>query len=108
MSKSLKYKLRMLASRLGKDRKSLDPKVPLARTASHANYMDFLVKFANKEGMRVLEIGSREVTGHSDARNRFSKAEYVGFDYYPGNNVDVVGDAHKLSSHFPGQQFDLI
>jgi hypothetical protein len=54
MSKSLKYKLRMLASRLGKDRKSLDPKVPLARTASHANYMDFLVKFANKEGMRVL------------------------------------------------------
>jgi len=59
--------------------------------------------------MRVLEIGSREVTGPSNARNELSKAEYVGFDYYPGDNVDVVGDAHKLSSYFEqGEKFDIV
>jgi hypothetical protein len=58
--------------------------------------------------MRILEIGSREVTGESSARKRFAKAEYVGFDYYAGPNVDVVGDAHRLSSYFAGQKFDII
>ena len=108
MTKTLKYKLRMLASRFKSEDKSLDPNVPLARVASHSNYMKYLTEFANHEGMRVLEIGSREVTGSSDARRLFGKAEYVGFDYYAGNNVDVVGDAHKLSSYFPGQRFDLV
>lgn len=108
MTKTLTYKLRMLASRFKSPQKSLDPNVPLARVASHSNYMKYLTEFGNKEGMRVLEIGSREVTGNSDARQHFNKAEYVGFDYYAGNNVDVVGDAHKLSSYFPGQKFDLI
>jgi len=59
--------------------------------------------------MRILEIGSREVTGQSNARNEFSNAEYIGFDFYPGNNVDVVGDAHKLSAYFEGEEkFDMI
>lgn len=108
MSSPLKYQLLMLASRFGKDRKSLDPRVPLSRIASHANHMKFLTEYGNKEGLSILEIGSREVTGPSKARSRFSKAEYVGFDFYPGNNVDVVGDAHKLSSYFPEKRFDLV
>jgi len=59
--------------------------------------------------MRVLEVGSREVTGKSNARQNFSQATYIGFDYYPGPNVDVVGDAHKLSAYFsPGEKFDII
>jgi len=58
--------------------------------------------------LRILEIGSREVTGKSNARERFSKAEYVGFDFHPGANVDVVGDAHKLSQYFDAQHFDVI
>ena len=42
-------------------------------------------------------------------RSRFSEAEYVGFDFYPGENVDVVGDAHRLSQYFAGQErFDLV
>jgi SAM-dependent methyltransferase len=57
----------------------------------------------------VLEIGSREVTGASNARKEFAKAKYVGFDYYPGDNVDIVGDAHRLSSYFKdGELFDVI
>jgi len=59
--------------------------------------------------VRVLEIGSREVTGPSQARARFVDAEYVGFDYYPGPNVDIVGDVHRLSSCFlENEKFDII
>jgi hypothetical protein len=71
----------------------LDPKVPLSRL----DYMQYLTDIGNRKGIRILEIGSREVTGKSDARERFSNAEYVGFDFHPGPRVDVVGDAHKLT-----------
>lgn len=75
---------------------------------SHNNWVDYLSKTFNKKGLRVLEVGSRNVTG-ANLRNRFSNADYVGFDFYAGENVDVVGDAHKLSTYFAGQEkFDLI
>ena len=83
--------------------------VPISKKVSHKNWQQYLYQIGNKQGMRILEIGSREVTGDSNARNKFSKAEYIGFDYYPGNNVDVVGDAHQLSSYFNGvEKFDII
>jgi SAM-dependent methyltransferase len=57
----------------------------------------------------ILEIGSREVTGVSTARRDYADADYVGFDYYAGRNVDVVGDVHRLSSYFePAKKFDLV
>jgi SAM-dependent methyltransferase len=80
-----------------------------APSINHGNYRGFLSQHFNKQGMRILEVGSREVTGKSDAQTLFTQADYVGFDYYDGNNVDVVGDAHQLSSYFePGEQFDFI
>lgn len=90
------------------DYKYLDPSVPMSKFVSHRNYLQYLTKIGNQKGIRVLEIGSREVTGKSDARARFSNAEYVGFDFYPGANVDVVGDAHKLSQYFGDEKFDII
>jgi SAM-dependent methyltransferase len=87
----------------------LVPEVPLSKLVSHQNWQNYLYAIGNKPGMRILEVGSREVTGVSSARQNFSQANYVGFDYYPGENVDVVGDAHRLSSYFAGQEkFDLI
>lgn len=83
-------------------------KTPLPVNVSHADWIDFLSDTFNKKGLRVLEIGSRNVTG-ANLRNRFSDTDYVGFDFYAGENVDVVGDAHKLSSYFIGKEkFDLI
>jgi len=83
--------------------------VPLSTIASHQNWPAHLSQLGNKPGMRILEVGSREVTGKSVARAMFNEAEYVGFDYYEGDNVDVVGDAHKLSSYFgKDEKFDLI
>ena len=91
------------------DKSFLANDVPTSEIVSHKKWPEYLVGLANKPGMRILEIGSREVTGASSFREQFSQAEYVGFDYYPGRNVDVVGDAHKLSSYFEGQpRFDLI
>lgn len=94
-----------------RDTRFLDHNVPKADRLknAHLNQLDLMLEIGNKEGMRVLEIGSREVTGISKAREKFTKAEYVGFDFYPGNNVDVVGDAHKISQYFDADtKFDLI
>ncbi len=75
---------------------------------SHSQWKNFLVERFNKPGMRILEIGSRNVTG-TNLRANFDKAEYVGFDYYEGENVDISGDAHKLASYFStSEKFDLI
>ncbi len=90
------------------DRKYLDSNVPMSDLVSHRNYMRYLSDAGNHKNLRILEIGSREVTGASSARKLFSNAEYVGFDLYPGQNVDVVGDAHKLSQYFDQDRFDII
>lgn len=91
------------------DKEFLASDVPMAKMVSHQKWQEYLYEIGNQPGMRVLEIGSREVTGRSNARNQFAKAKYVGFDFYPGNNVDIVGDAHKLSSYFSeDEQFDIV
>jgi SAM-dependent methyltransferase len=91
------------------DRIFLDRDVPVSKMVSHQKWQKHLYLIGNKPGNRVLEIGSREVTGTSIARKEFSNATYVGFDYYPGDNVDVVGDAHKLSSYFKDEEpFDIV
>jgi SAM-dependent methyltransferase len=91
------------------DKMFLDPEVPLSNIVNHSKWRDYLITIGNQPGMRILEIGSREVTGPSIMRLKFDKATYVGFDIYPSANVDVVGDAHKLSHYFAGEEkFDLI
>lgn len=90
-----------------RDKSYLSRDVPNSNIVSHKNYMNYLSKIGNHQGMKILEVGSREVTGKSSARKLFANAQYIGFDYYPGPNVDVVGDAHKLSQYFD-DKFDII
>lgn len=79
-----------------------------AEFTSHSKWMNYLSAKFNKPGIKVLEVGSRNVTGGA-TRKPFSAASYTGFDFYSGENVDVVGDAHKLSAYFSkDQKFDLI
>jgi hypothetical protein len=82
--------------------------IPKPDLTHHERTQKTLAEIGNHEGMRVLEIGSREVTGVAKARQRFDKAEYVGFDFYPGRNVDVVGDVHQLSVYFHPPAIDSI
>jgi SAM-dependent methyltransferase len=82
--------------------------VSAPKFVSHSKWVGYLEQEFNKEGMKILEVGARIVTG-SCFRQYFSKAEYIGFDFYKDNNVDIQGDAHKLSSYFKDdERFDLI
>jgi methyltransferase family protein len=64
---------------------------------------------ANGGSLKVLEVGSRVVVpGSASRRALFSGARsYTGFDIYPDDNTDVVGDAHRLSAYF-SEPFDAI
>ncbi|MCU0526822.1 MAG: methyltransferase domain-containing protein [Elainella sp. Prado103] len=68
------------------------------------------IQMVNDRQLKVLEVGSRIVApGSQSKRSLFSKAvSYTGFDYYPDDNTDVVGDAHRLSSYFARNSFDAI
>jgi SAM-dependent methyltransferase len=102
-SKKIRRKVQGFFNR--NDKNYLHPDVPIFKMVG----VQYLYEIGNKEGMRILEIGSREVTGKSAARKHFSNAQYVGFDYYPGENVDIVGDVHRLSSYFAeDEKFDII
>ncbi|HUN39866.1 MAG TPA: methyltransferase domain-containing protein [Acetobacteraceae bacterium] len=83
----------------------MDPNAPLSDLPV---WEQRVVAECNRPGARVLEIGSRQVVGLG-WRHAFGQATYVGFDYYPGPNVDITGDVHRLSSCFAGQeQFDAV
>lgn len=70
-------------------------------------FPDFVERIKMLPNARVLEIGARNVTGNP-MRHKFAGTEYVGIDIHPGENVDIVGDAHKLSQLFPADHFDGI
>jgi len=93
------------------DNAYLHADVPLSTQFRHNNQWEKLFELGNKEGFRILEIGSREVTGERKefVRSNLKNATYIGFDFHPGNNVDVVGDVHKLSKYFKeDEKFDII
>lgn len=57
----------------------------------------------------VLEIGSRRRLATTQGLDfRAAARSYLGMDILDGPNVDVVGDAHQLSTLIPDRQFDLI
>ncbi|MES9924538.1 MAG: class I SAM-dependent methyltransferase [Candidatus Thiodiazotropha endolucinida] len=56
----------------------------------------------------VLEIGSRDVTGVVWRDVFHPSASYTGLDIHPGDNVDIVGDVHTLSSLLPGEHYDAV
>jgi Methyltransferase domain/Tetratricopeptide repeat len=67
----------------------------LVRSTRHSNF---------------LELGSR--TGRTGFQYKTffvpEDCNYVGLDIKEGDNVDVVGDAHFLSAHFPKNHFDFV
>lgn len=63
-------------------------------------------KFIKTPG-RVLEIGSKDITGN--VREYFSDAKsFTGTDMERGFNVDLIIDAHNLLKKFKKNSFDTI
>ncbi len=56
---------------------------------------------------KLLDIGGRDRSGY-DFSQLFHNAECTVLDVLPGDNVDVVGDAHAMSTLFPPNSFDAI
>jgi SAM-dependent methyltransferase len=61
----------------------------------------------SQDFVKVLEIGSRPRKG-TIRRSLFSKKQYTGIDILTGENVDIVADAHNLSTVFLTNTFDAI
>ncbi|HME78232.1 MAG TPA: class I SAM-dependent methyltransferase [Mycobacterium sp.] len=60
-----------------------------------------------RPGARILDIGGRARSG-VDRRGEYPGCDLIVFDRVADPTVDVVGDAHALSSHFPAESFDFI
>ena len=89
------------------DKAYLASDVPVPIRAGHNTMVQELLTLADKPGLRILEIGSRQVSSGYVLPDLLKHASYVGFDYYGGPNVDVVGDAHRLSDLVEGR-FDAV
>jgi hypothetical protein len=77
------------------------PKIPDWQKAESGNLFEQFRAEMNRNGRKILELGSRQVVhGGQSKRGLFPECDYVGFDYYPDTNTDVVGDAHELSKFF--------
>lgn len=74
----------------------------------HSIFPKFCQRCNAIEEATILEIGAREVSGNSRRANFITKNGYTGMDIHSGPGVDIVGDAHKLSSMFPANHFDAI
>ena len=74
----------------------------------HAVFAEFISMTRQVPSAVILEIGSRNVSGIT-RRELFPHVnKYMGFDVLPGEGVDIVGDAHKLSAFFTPNQFDFV
>jgi len=67
---------------------------------------EFLAKL-DKPGIRILDVGGRARSG-LDRSGMFQHAECVVLDILPGENVDIVGDAHAMGKLLPPESFDAI
>lgn len=59
-------------------------------------------------GLRVLEIGSRCVQSDALWRTVVPDCDYTGIDIIDGKNVDIVGDAHRLTDYVTPNSVDLV
>lgn len=68
----------------------------------------FAAEVGRRDEGRFLELGSRARSGVVNTGLVPPGWTYVGMDILEGPNVDVVGDAHELSTLFPENHFDAV
>lgn len=56
---------------------------------------------------RLLDLGGRARSG-VELRQEYPECDVTVLDIHADQSVDVVGDAHALSSHFPADSFDFL
>ena len=74
----------------------------------HARFAQFMQMVAAMPVPVVVELGARNVSGLL-RRGHFPNAgKYVGVDIHPGEGVDIVGDAHRLSDFVAPHSVDAL
>ena len=79
----------------------------ISNCPSHAAAQAFWAKVNAVQNARILDIGGRDRSQRT-IKESFPNAEYVVLDIVAGENVDVVADAHQLSSVFANSSFDFV
>ena len=67
----------------------------------------FIKHVRSNPGSRLLDVGGRS-RSKLDRSRQFPNIETLVLDILPGDNVDLVGDAHELSRLFPAGHFDFV
>jgi hypothetical protein len=80
---------------------------PLSST-THWVMENFLEMIGKMKVGHLLEVGSRARSGIVRKGITPHNWTYTGLDVMAGDNVDVVGDAHDLSSIFSPKKFDAV
>jgi hypothetical protein len=70
----------------------------------HTTFVNLLGKLDNP---RMVDIGGR-ARSRIDRSQHFPGVDVCVFDVLPGDNVDVVGDAHMMSALLPPESFDAV
>lgn len=108
MSEKLKHNLSILKAYLRGFRRGRIVPSRSPDLVSHDKLWTYLGSIANDPDVTLLEIGSRAVVSDSLWKKVAPKANYIGFDYLAGKNVDIVGDAHLLSRYIPDESVDVV
>ena len=74
----------------------------------HHRFPEFQTLVRQRPNPELLEIGSRNVSSEPRSFLWPDASRYVGLDIHPGEGVDIVGDAHRLSEYFEAGSFDGI
>jgi hypothetical protein len=72
--------------------------------ALHGRFRERLEKM---EKPTILDVGGRK-RSQVDRREFFPGTNYIVFDILPGENVDIVGDAHELSRYVADATIDVV
>ena len=74
----------------------------------HKILRSFIEETDRQPAGRILEVGSRARSGNVNKGLFRNYQKYVGLDIIEGENVDVVGDIHRLSRYFDEEKFDFV
>ena len=74
----------------------------------HKIFRCFIAETERRAAGRILEVGSRARSGNVYKGGFRNYKEYVGLDISEGENVDVVGEIHRLSRYFDVESFDFV
>ncbi len=79
--------------------------VDTATDSYHLNFTHFIEEVDRMKSPSILELGARKI----NQRQRFAApGDYVVFDILEAEDVDVVGDIHRLGDYFEAERFDAV